>query len=135
MWQVHAPLLGWAFASILLGLGFTFFSGATEAWLVDALAFTGFKGSLESVFGRAQTVGGAAMLVGSVAGGFIAQATDLGVPYLLRAVMLGVTLVVAWWAMRPQDSRRLAVPTRCRPSARSFVGRSMAACATRRCAG
>src|ERR1700693_2688541 len=26
MWQVHAPLLGWAVASILLGLGFTFFS-------------------------------------------------------------------------------------------------------------
>ena len=29
MWQVHAPLWGWAIASILLGLGFTFFSGAT----------------------------------------------------------------------------------------------------------
>ena len=99
MWQVHAPLLGWAVASILLGLGFTFFSGATEAWLVDALAFTGFKGNLETVFGRAQTVGGIAMLVGSVAGGFIAQATDLGVPYLVRAAMLGVTLVIAWWFM------------------------------------
>src|SRR5512142_1332553 len=33
MWQIRAPLLGWAIASILLGLGFTFFSGATEAWL------------------------------------------------------------------------------------------------------
>src|ERR687898_1578256 len=74
MWQVHAPLLGWAAASILLGLGFTFFSGATEAWLVDALGATGFTGSLEAVFGRAQTVGGVAMLAGSVAGGIIAQA-------------------------------------------------------------
>jgi MFS family permease len=96
MWQIHAPLLGWAIASILLGLGFTFFSGATEAWLVDALAHTGFTGNLESVFGRAQTVGGAAMLVGSVAGGFIAQASDLGVPYIVRAAMLGVTLAIAW---------------------------------------
>src|ERR687894_64613 len=34
MWQIHAPLLGWAIASVLLGLGFTFFSGATQAWLV-----------------------------------------------------------------------------------------------------
>ena len=96
MWQVHAPFVGWAAASILLGLGFTFFSGATEAWLVDALAASDFKGDLESVFGRAQTVGGVAMLVGSVAGGFIAQATDLGVPYILRAAMLGVTLLIAW---------------------------------------
>ncbi len=99
MWNLHAPLWGWAIASILLGLGFTFFSGATEAWLVDALAATGFTGTLESVFGRAQVVGGGAMLVGSVSGGFIAQFTDLGVPYIVRAAMLGVTLVVAWWFM------------------------------------
>ena len=96
MWQMHAPLLGWAVASILLGLGFTFFSGATEAWLVDALASTGFTGSLEAIFGRAQTVGGAAMLGGSVLGGVVAQMTSLGVPYLLRAAMLGVTLIVAF---------------------------------------
>ncbi len=99
MWQIHAPFIGWALASILLGLGFTFFSGATEAWLVDALNATGFAGTLEAVFGRAQTVAGAAMLVGSVAGGVVAQAGDLGVPYLLRAALLGLTLVVAWRAM------------------------------------
>jgi len=96
MWQTEAPFVGWALASILLGLGFTFFSGATEAWLVDALAATGFTGNLESVFGRAQAVGGAAMLVGSVTGGVVAQLTSLGVPYLLRAAFLGVTLVVAF---------------------------------------
>jgi MFS family permease len=99
MWQIRAPLVGWALASILLGLGFTFFSGATEAWLIDALGARRFTGSLESVFGRAQTVSGAAMLTGSVAGGYIAQLTNLGVPYLLRAALLGVTLVVAWRAM------------------------------------
>jgi MFS family permease len=95
MWGTQAPFIGWALASVLLGLGFTFFSGATEAWLVDALNATGFTGSLESVFGRAQTVSGAAMLTGSVLGGVIAQATDLGVPYILRAALLGVTMVVA----------------------------------------
>ena len=96
MWQIRAPFIGWALSSILLGLGFTFFSGATEAWLVDALAATKYTGNLESVFGRAQTVSGVAMLTGSVLGGIVAQATDLGVPYLLRAGMLGVTLVVAF---------------------------------------
>jgi len=95
MWQVRAPLAGWAVASILLGLGFTFFSGATEAWLVDALQATGFTGQLERVFGRAQTVSGVAMLIGTVSGGVIAQATNLGVPYVIRAAMLGVTMVVA----------------------------------------
>ncbi|MBA2633212.1 MAG: MFS transporter [Chloroflexi bacterium] len=99
MWNVNAPFLGWALASILLGLGFTFFSGATEAWLVDALKATGFTGNLESVFGRAQVVGGVAMLTGSVLGGVVAQLTDLGVPYIVRAAMLGVTLGIAWWFM------------------------------------
>src|SRR5712691_180242 len=49
MWQIRAPLWGWAVASGLLGLGFTFFSGATEAWLVDALGATGFTDNLETV--------------------------------------------------------------------------------------
>ena len=40
MWRTRATFWGWALASALLGLGFTFFSGATEAWLVDALAAT-----------------------------------------------------------------------------------------------
>src|SRR5215218_4429844 len=44
LWQVRAPFWEWAVASVLLGLGFTFFSGAVEAWLVDALAATGFTG-------------------------------------------------------------------------------------------
>ena len=100
MWNIHAPFWGWAIASALLGLGFTFFSGATEAWLVDALKATGFSGNLETVFGRAQVVAGGAMLTGSVLGGVVAQLTDLGVPYVIRAAMLGVTLLVAWRFMR-----------------------------------
>ena len=99
MWEIQAPFIGWALASMLLGLGFTFFSGATEAWLVDALAATGHEGDLESVFGRALTVGGAAMLVGSVSGGFVAQATNLGVPYIIRAAILGLALVIAFFFM------------------------------------
>jgi hypothetical protein len=34
---MNAPFWPWAIVSMLLGLGFTFFSGAVEAWLVDAL--------------------------------------------------------------------------------------------------
>jgi MFS family permease len=100
MWQISAPFWGWAVASILLGLGFTFFSGAVEAWLVDALDFSGYKGKLESVFAKGQIVQGAAMLAGSVAGGLIAQVTNLGVPYILRAVILALTFILAFFTMR-----------------------------------
>ena len=99
LWQIEAPFWQWALASLLLGLGFTFFSGAVEAWLVDALTATGFKGEMESVFGRGQVVTGAGMLTGSVAGGFIAAQTSLGAPFVLRGVVLIVMFVVAFRLM------------------------------------
>lgn len=112
-WWVHAPLLWWAISSILLGLGFTFFSGATEAWLVDALEFAGYKGSLEAVFAKGQMVAGVAMLAGAVGGGALAQATNLSLPYLVRTVLLVVTFVIAFiymkdWGFEPTPSVSLA---------------------------
>ncbi|MHB1243191.1 MAG: MFS transporter [Gaiellaceae bacterium] len=100
LWQVEAPFWQWAIVSMGLGLGFTFFSGAVEAWLVDALRATGFEGTLESVFGKGQIVGGIAMLTGSVAGGYIAQLTNLGVPFVLRAAVLVAMFALAFAVMR-----------------------------------
>ena len=99
LWQLEAPFWMWAVVSVLLGLGFTFFSGAVEAWLVDALTASGFTGRLESVFGRGQVVAGAAMLVGAVAGGFIAQQSSLAVPFVLRGLILVAMFVVAYRLM------------------------------------
>ena len=100
LWIWHAPFLWWAVVSVLLGLGFTFFSGAVEAWLVDALTFHGYTGSLETVFGRGLVVTGVAMFAGSVLGGVIAQATDLGVPFLLRAGVLVLMFIFAFVVMK-----------------------------------
>jgi MFS family permease len=99
LWLASGPFWLWAAVSMLLGLGFTFFSGAVEAWLVDALAYAGYEGGLEAVLGRGQMVSGAAMLGGSVAGGVIAQATSLGVPFLMRVGVLLVMFAVAFRLM------------------------------------
>jgi MFS family permease len=112
MWYVSARFWAWAAASLFLGLGFTFLSGAFEAWLADALADAGSKDRLESVLAKGEIVEGAAMLVGSVAGGAIAQATNLGVPYVIRAVLLVLNLVLAAMLMKdlgftPAKGKRL----------------------------
>ena len=99
LWMLHAPFLFWAVASLLLGPGFTFFSGAVEAWLVDALDASDFKDKLETVFGKGQMVNGAAMLIGTLSGGAIAQLTSIGVPYILRGAILLGLFVVAWKLM------------------------------------
>lgn len=84
------PFVG---ASVLLGLGFTFFTGAVEAWLVDALDYTGFDGSMERVFARGQMVFSGSMLFGTVGGGVLGQ-VNLALPYLVRAGVLVPTFAV-----------------------------------------
>jgi MFS family permease len=100
LWMAEGPFWAWAVVSIGLGLGFTFFSGAVQAWLVDALKATGYRGDLETVLGRGQVVEGAGMLAGAVAGGFVAQVTNLGVPFVLRAAVLVAMFVVAFLVMK-----------------------------------
>jgi MFS family permease len=99
LWQVEAPFWSWAVVSLGLGLGFTFFSGAVEAWLVDALTATQFTGPLESVLARGQIITGVGMLTGSVAGGFLAQAVSLGFPFVLRAGILILMFLFAFAMM------------------------------------
>lgn len=100
LWLTEASFPAWAVTSLLLGLGFSFFSGAVEAWLVDALAFAKFEGSLESVFGKGQIAGGVAMLIGSLGGGLIAQATNLGGPFIARTVILALLFIAAFVLMK-----------------------------------
>ena len=99
LWRIHGPFWAWALVSIFLGLGFTFFSGATEAWLVDGLKAAGYKDQLDSVFAKGSIANGVAMLTGTLAGGFVAQATNLGVPYLMRVAALGLTFLLAFLFM------------------------------------
>ncbi len=100
MWRISAPFWAWAVTSAFLGLGFTFFSGAVQAWLVDALKASGFDGQLDGVFARGEIVEGVAMLGGSIVGGYLAQVTNLGVPYGVRAAVLAITFVLAFIWMR-----------------------------------
>lgn len=102
LWTIQGPVLLWIVASMTLGLGYTFFSGATEAWLVDALNFHRFKGAIDDVFAKGQVAAGVAMLTGSVAGGVIAQQFSLGLPYVVRSIVLASTFAIAWIWMKDE---------------------------------
>jgi MFS family permease len=91
-------LIPFVVASIVLGLGFSFYSGAVEAWLVDALAATGYEGQLDRVFARGSMVSGAAMLVGTVGGGLLGS-VDLAWPFVARALLLAAVFLVGLRAM------------------------------------
>ena len=96
--QVDAGVVAFALVSVFMGLGFTFYSGAMEAWLVDALTASGYSGLLDRVFARGQQVTGTAMLVGTVGGGLLGQ-VDLSLPYVVRAVLLVAVFAIAYAVM------------------------------------
>ena len=98
MLYVLTPILGWgiagfAVASALIGLGFTFQTGAVDAWMVDALDAAGWTEPKEKVFAWGGMAFGAAMIVGSLLGGFLGQ-VDLVIPYLVRAAVLVAAFVL-----------------------------------------
>ena len=92
---LHLGFWAFVFVSVALGLGFTFWSGAAEAWLVDALKHVGYTGPIEGVFAKSQIAFGVAMLVGTTAGGLLGQ-LDLRVPYVVRALLLVPIIMIAW---------------------------------------
>ncbi len=129
---VLTPRFGWGFAgfaaaSVLIGLGYTFQSGATEAWLVDALDSCGYALHKERVFARGQIAMGVGMLTGSLLGGLLGQ-VDLTLPYLVRAGLLAVCFFVVLLMVRDEgfEPRPLKASTFAAESRRSLRRRSEA---------
>lgn len=95
---VLTPIMGWGiwgfvWASVLIGLGFTFQTGAVDAWMVDALDEAGWQEPKDRVFAWGQMAGGAAVILGSLAGGFLGQ-INLIIPYLVRAAILALAFIL-----------------------------------------
>jgi MFS family permease len=95
---IGGGLLLFCLAGVILGLGYTFYSGAVEAWLVDALQATGYRHELDGVFAKASIVASVAMIVGTVGGGLLGQ-LDLSIPYLVRAALIVIAFAVGFWTM------------------------------------
>ena len=122
---IGGGLLLFSLMSVLLGLGFTFYSGAVEAWLVDALRATGYSGQLDRVFARASMVSGAAMLTGTLSGGVLGS-LNLAAPFLVRAGLLIAVFAIAFLAMHdlgfsPRALRLTTLPTEMRAIARASI--------------
>ena len=91
-------ILAFCLASVLLGIGFTFYTGAVDAWMVDALHAAGSTLRTETVFSRAAVVFGVSMVIGTTAGGALGQ-VGLWLPYVGRAVLLVPALVLGLVSM------------------------------------
>jgi MFS family permease len=123
--EIHGGLIMFSLAGVILGLGFTFYSGAVEAWMVDALRATGFHEDLDRVFARGGMVAGAATLIGTVAGGVLGS-TDLAIPYLVRSALLAGAFAVGFSMMHdlgftPRTLRLRGITVEMRKVARAGI--------------
>ncbi len=96
---LQGGILLFSIFSIILGLGFTFYSGAVEAWIVDELDFRGYKGKLDTVFSKGASISGVAMIFGTISGGLMGY-IDLGIPYIARAIALLLLFIFAVFNMK-----------------------------------
>ena len=85
--MVEGGLLLFCLTGVILGLGYTFYSGAVEAWMVDALKASGYHHELDRVFARGSMISSVAMIVGTILGGLLGQ-IDLSIPYVARAILV-----------------------------------------------
>ena len=119
-------LAGFVLVSLILGIGYSFYSGAAEAWLVDALHAAGHDGQLDRIFARSEIVTSGAIVLGSVGGGLLGT-LDLSWPLVLRAVLLAGVFGVALLVMHdlgfvPRAHRLSAMPTQMRNVLQASIG-------------
>ena len=120
---IGGGVVAFSAASVLLGLGYTFYSGAMEAWLVDGLHGLGFDGGMDRIFANGQIIAGIAMLVGTVGGGLLGQ-IDLSIPFVVRAVLLGALFVLAFFGMHDIGFEARSVTLQTLPTEANAVARA-----------
>ena len=115
-------ILAFCAASVILGLGYTFYSGAVEAWVVDALNAVGHTDPIDRVMARGSTISSGAMLAGSVLGGILGN-VNLALPYVLRCMLLAMAFVIALGLMHDTGFTARPLPLRQLPKEMVRVGR------------
>ena len=121
--EMGAGVVAFSLVSALIGLGFTFYSGAMEAWLVDGLRFHGYEGELDQIFSRGQIVSGVGMLVGTIGGGVLGQ-VNLSIPFLVRSGLLLILFVLAFVGMHDLGFEPKRVKLSQLPAEAAKIGRA-----------
>ena len=122
-------LLWFCLMSVVLGLGFTFYSGAVEAWLVDALKAVQYEGDLEHVLARAGIITtNALMLVGTVGAAACWATSTWRCPSWGRALLLALVCAWAYASMHDIGYMPRALTLAALPREMGTVARESVAC-------
>ncbi len=90
----------------LVAIGFSLISGTDEAFIYDTLKSLGKEDEAKKVFGRAESMGLAGIMVAAPTGSIIAQKFGLQYPMLLMFVPLVIGFVILFFLKEPLAEER-----------------------------
>lgn len=97
----------WQFcvAEAVYAIGFTFYSGAFQAWLVDRLKQLEYEGENVDIFARRQKYSSLAKVIGAPLGGYIAV-YSYALPWLIGSFVMFSAGVIALFLMKEEGFER-----------------------------
>ena len=99
VYAVAGSFAGFAIAEILFAIGFTFVSGALDAWLIDGLKEQGVDKVPAKIFAKAQTFGQITTIVGAIIGSYL-YVLKPNLPWLVSTVVYMLSGITAFMIMQ-----------------------------------
>ena len=105
IYSLSSDFYSFVFAEIVLGVGFSFISGADSAMLYDSLKAENRENEYIKYEGRITSGGNFAEALAGVAGGLLAT-ISLRTPYYFQFVVAGIAIPAAYLLKEPQHAFR-----------------------------
>jgi len=106
LYSVAEGFTACAIAEVIDAVGVTLASGAIDAWAVDGVRAEGDQRPVDRMFARAQAIIRAAMVLGGLACGYLADRFGLVVPWLVAASFFAFAFVIGVVAMDDDRAAR-----------------------------
>jgi MFS family permease len=101
IYSLSASFISFVFAEVILGVGFSFVSGADSAMLYDSLKAENREDEYVKFEGRITSGGNFAEALAGVAGGLLAS-ISLRTPYYFQIFVAAIAIPAAFWLKEPQ---------------------------------
>ena len=98
-------------ADVIFAISYTLISGADEALVYDTLIQIGESDQSKKVFSRLESLKLSGIMVGAVAGAFIAKSMGLRIPVLLQTIPIGISILLALSLKEPEVHEKKPVLT------------------------
>jgi len=101
VYAISTSFWGFVLAEIIAAVGYTFSSGAFQAWLVDRLKHQEYTGSLNLIFSKEQQIIQISAILGSISGAFLSN-KDMVFPWIVGGGVMFIAGILSIFLMKEE---------------------------------